>query len=41
MKNYSTPKKVDFLITESDDGLNCTLENDECYSAEALIFSSH
>ena len=32
MKNYSTPKKVDFLITESDDGLNCTLENMKLYS---------
>jgi DNA topoisomerase-2 len=32
MKNYSTPKKVDFLITESDDGLSCTLENMKLYS---------
>ena len=32
MKNYSTPNKVDFLINESDDGLNCTLENMKLYS---------
>ena len=32
MKNYSTPKKIDFLLTESDDGLNCSLENMKLYS---------
>ena len=32
MKNYSTPKKVNFLITESDDGFSCSLNNMGLYS---------
>jgi DNA topoisomerase-2 len=32
MKNNSTPKKVKFIITESDDGFNCTLANMKLYT---------
>jgi hypothetical protein len=32
MKNYSTPKKVNFIITESDDGFSCNLNNMGLYS---------
>ena len=32
MKNYSTPKKVNFLITESDDGFSCNINNMGLYS---------
>jgi DNA topoisomerase-2 len=32
MKNYSTPKKVNFLITESDDGFSCNINNMALYS---------
>ena len=32
MKNYSTPKKVNFVITESDDGFLCNLNNMGLYS---------
>ena len=32
MKNYSTPKKVNFVITESDDGFSCNLNNMGLYS---------
>ena len=27
LQNYSTPREVNFVITQSDDGVNCTLEN--------------
>ncbi len=32
MKNYSTPKKVNFIITESDDGMVCNIKNLGLYS---------
>jgi DNA topoisomerase-2 len=32
MKNNSTPKKVKFLITESEDGINCSLTNMKLYT---------
>lgn len=32
MKNYSTPRKVNFIITESDDGFSCNLTNMGLYS---------
>jgi len=31
-KNYSDHKKIKFTITESDDGLNCTIDNMNLYS---------
>ena len=27
MKNYSTPKKVNFILTETQDGISCNLDN--------------
>ena len=32
MKNNSTPKKVKFIITESEDGFNCNLTNMKLYT---------
>ena len=32
MKNYSTPRKVNFIITESDDGFSCNINNMGLYS---------
>ena len=32
MKNYSTPKKVNFVVTESEDGMVCNIKNLGLYS---------
>jgi DNA gyrase/topoisomerase IV subunit B len=44
VKNYSTPKKVRFNITESNDGLSCNLENlglhKYIYTSNMVLFTA-
>jgi len=32
MKNYSAPNKVSFVLTQTDDGMNCNLDNMKLYT---------